>query len=141
MRREESRTPVARLSGHKQEQDDREDIVSQYRAHHVPTAGHTPDDDLTGYQVDATDGHVGKVSKYSRDLGPGFLVVHTGLWVLGKDVVIPSSAVLGIDHDARIVQLSRTKEQAKSAPVFDADTFLGDPRHRDQLGGRHGSGH
>ncbi|MFH0178006.1 PRC-barrel domain containing protein [Streptomyces cacaoi] len=115
--------------------------MSQYRAHHVPTAGHTPDDDLTGYQVDATDGHVGKVSKYSRDLGPRFLVVHTGLWVLGKDVVIPSSAVLGIDHDARIVQLSRTKAQAKSAPAFDADTFLGDPRHRDQLGGRHGSGH
>ncbi|WP_327180865.1 PRC-barrel domain containing protein [Streptomyces sp. NBC_01334] len=115
--------------------------MSQYRAHHVPTAGHTPDDDLTGYQVDATDGHVGKVSKYSRDLGPRFLVVHTGLWVLGKDVVIPSGDVLGIDHDARIVQLARTKAQAKSARVFDADRYLGDPRHRDQLGGRHGSGH
>lgn len=115
--------------------------MSEYRAHPVPTAGHTADDDLSGYQVDARDGHVGKVSKYSRDLGPRFLVVHTGLWVLGHDVVIPSDAVMGVDHDARIVQLSRTKAQVKSAPAFDVDTHLGDPRHRDQLGGRHGSGH
>jgi hypothetical protein len=121
--------------------DDREDIVSEHGAHRVPTAGHTADDDLTGYQVDATDGHLGKVSKYSRDLGPRFLVVHTGPWVLGKDVVIPSDAVMGVDHGARIVQLARTKAQAKSAPVFDEATHLGDPRHRDQLGGRHGSGH
>ncbi|SME89266.1 PRC domain containing protein [Streptomyces sp. Amel2xC10] len=115
--------------------------MSHHRTPHVPTAGHTPDDDLTGYQVDATDGHAGKVSKYSADLGPRFLVVHTGLWALGKDVVLPSDAVMGVDHDARIVQLSRTKAQVKSAPVFAEDTHLGDPRHRDQLGGRHGSGH
>ncbi|MER6345975.1 PRC-barrel domain containing protein [Streptomyces sp. NPDC001595] len=115
--------------------------MTEHHASHVPTAGHTPDDDLTGYQVDATDGRVGKVSKFSRDLGPRFLVVHTGLWVLGKDVVIPSDAVMSIDHVARTVVLARTKAQAKSAPVFDEDTYLGDPRHRDQLGGRHGSGH
>ncbi|MEU3277945.1 PRC-barrel domain containing protein [Streptomyces antibioticus] len=115
--------------------------MSHHRTPHVPTAGHTPDDDLTGYQVDATDGHAGRVSKYSADLGPRFLVVHTGLWVLGKDVVLPSDAVMGVDHDARIVQLSRTKAQVESAPVFAEDTHLGDPRHRGQLGGRHGSGH
>ncbi|MGW1725830.1 PRC-barrel domain containing protein [Streptomyces sp. NPDC002306] len=115
--------------------------MSDYRPRQVPTAGHTPDDDLTGYQVDATDGHVGKVSKYSRDLGPRFLVVRTGVWVFGKDVVIPSDTVMGVDHDARIVQVARTKDQVKSAQDFDVDTYLGDPRHRDQLGGRHGSGH
>ncbi|MFD7133908.1 PRC-barrel domain containing protein [Streptomyces sp. NPDC059894] len=109
--------------------------------HPVPTAGHTPDDDLTGYQVDATDGHAGKVTKYSRDLGPRFLVVHTGFWVLGKKVVLPSDVVMGVDHDARTVQVTRTKDEVRSAPPFDAETYLGDPRHRDQLGGRYGSGH
>ncbi|WP_330350873.1 PRC-barrel domain containing protein [Streptomyces sp. NBC_00582] len=115
--------------------------MSDDRTRRVPTAGHTADDDLTGYRVDAVDGHVGKVSEYSRDLGPRFLVVRTGPWVLGKDVVIPSDAVSGIGHDTRTLQLSLTKTQTKSSPVFDEDTYLGDPRHRDQLGGRHGSGH
>ncbi|MFJ5774426.1 hypothetical protein [Streptomyces sp. NPDC093094] len=146
-RRQASGTPVTRLGGQSYEEDSRyeddsrEDIVTEHRIPHVPTAGHTPDDDLTGYQVDATDGRVGSVSPHSRDLGRRFLVVHTGLWFLGKDVVIPSDAVMGIDHVARIVNLARTKAQAKAAPVFDEDTYLGDPRHRDQLGGRHGSGH
>ncbi|MFJ4690648.1 PRC-barrel domain containing protein [Streptomyces sp. NPDC088766] len=115
--------------------------MSEYREHSVPTAGHTPDDDLTGYQVDATDGRAGRIGKYSADLGPQFLVVRTGVWFLGKDVVLPADAVMGVDHRARIVQVSRTKDEVRSAPVFEVDTYLGDPRHRDQLGGRHGSGH
>ncbi|MFF0201317.1 PRC-barrel domain containing protein [Streptomyces sp. NPDC005017] len=115
--------------------------MTEHRTHHAPTAGHTPDDDLTGYQVNATDGRVGTVSKYSRDLGPRFLVVRTGPWFFGKDVVVPSEAVMGVDHVARIVNVARTKAGTKSAPVFDKDTYLGDPRHRDQLGGRHGAGH
>ncbi|GGW38625.1 PRC-barrel domain containing protein [Streptomyces galilaeus] len=115
--------------------------MSEYRGHTVPTAGHTPDDDLTGYRVDARDGHVGKVSKYTRDLGRLYLVVHTGIWFLGRDVVLPADVVMGVDHDVRTVQVSRTKGEVRSAPVFDAEKYLGDPRHRDQLGGRHGPGH
>ncbi|MFD4574583.1 PRC-barrel domain containing protein [Streptomyces sp. NPDC058417] len=115
--------------------------MSDYRGHQIPTAGHTPDDDLTGYRVDARDGHAGKVSKHSADLGRDFLVVHTGLPVLGKDVVVRADAVMGVDHRARIVQLSRTRDEVRDSPVFDVETYLGDPRHRDQLGGRHGSGH
>ncbi|WP_405652301.1 PRC-barrel domain containing protein [Streptomyces sp. NBC_00019] len=99
------------------------------------TAGHTPDDALTGYHVHAVDGEVGKIGAHSADLGPHHAVVHTGLPLLGKDVVIPSEAVSGIDHAAR------TKDQVKAAPVFDEEQYLGDPRYRDQLGGTRGSGH
>jgi hypothetical protein len=115
--------------------------MSEFSGHHVPTAGHTPDDDLTGYRVIAPDGPAGRVSKYSRDLGPHFLVVHTGSRLFGKDVVLPSDVVVGVRHDDRTVRLSRTKSEIGSAPAFDVDTYLGDPAHRDQLGGRHGSGH
>ncbi|MFF5497628.1 PRC-barrel domain containing protein [Streptomyces aquilus] len=115
--------------------------MNEFQTDHVPTAGHTPDDDLTGYHVQATDGEAGKIEKHSADLGPHHAVVHTGLPLLGKDVVIPSEAVSGIDHASRTVHLSWTKEQVKAAPVFDEEQYLGDPRYRDQLGGTQGSGH
>ncbi|WP_260333210.1 PRC-barrel domain containing protein [Streptomyces beigongshangae] len=116
-------------------------MMGDHLTDRVPTAGHTPDDDLTGYRVEAEDGRVGKVSKYTNDLGPGFLVVRTGVRFLAKDVVIPSDTVTDIDHETRLLRLSGGKEQIRTARVFDPDTFLGDPRHRDQLGGSRGSGH
>ncbi|MFI6035123.1 PRC-barrel domain containing protein [Streptomyces sp. NPDC051315] len=115
--------------------------MSEFSDSHVPTAGHTPDDDLTGYQVIALDGPAGKVSKYSRDLGRNFLVVRTGSRLFGRDVVLGSDVVVGVRHEDRTVRLSRTKSEIRSAPAFDVDRYLGDPAHRDQLGGRHGSGH
>lgn len=115
--------------------------MSEHGAQHVPTAGHTPDDDLTGYRVRTRDGRGGRVSKYTRDLGPRFLVVRIGPRFFGKEVVVPADTVAGVDHGGRVLRLSGTKEQLRAAPAFDPDTFLGDPRHRDQLGGRHGSGH
>ncbi|MFF8974536.1 PRC-barrel domain containing protein [Streptomyces sp. NPDC014995] len=115
--------------------------MSEFSGRRVPTAGHTPDDDLTGYRVIAPDGRAGRVSKYSRDLGRGFLVVRTGNRFFGRDVVLASDVVVGVRHADRTVRLSRTRSEIRSAPAFDVDTYLGDPAHRDQLGGRHGSGH
>ncbi|MFD3842926.1 PRC-barrel domain containing protein [Streptomyces sp. NPDC058642] len=115
--------------------------MNEFQSDQVPTAGHTPDDALTGYHVHAVDGEVGKIGAHSADLGPHHAVVHTGLPLLGKDVVIPVEAVSGIDHAARTVRLSWTKDQVKAAPVFDEEQYLGDPRYRDQLGGTQGSGH
>jgi hypothetical protein len=108
---------------------------------YAPTAGHTPDDDLTGYRVEAADGHIGKVDKHSADVDSQYLVVDTGVWILGKKVLLPAGVVTGIDNEDRTVHVARTKEQIKAAPEFDEDKHLGDPRYRDQLGGHYGSGH
>lgn len=54
---------------------------------YTPTSGHTPDSDLTGYRVEATDGHIGKVDKHSDEVGSQYIVVDTGIWIFGKEVL------------------------------------------------------
>ncbi|GAA3506877.1 PRC-barrel domain-containing protein [Streptomyces showdoensis] len=108
---------------------------------YVPTAGHGPDDDLTGYSVEAADGRIGKVDKYSAEIGNQYVVVDTGVWIFGKEVLLPASTVTAIDNEERRILVSLTKEQIRNSPEFDKDKHLGDPAYRDQLGGYYGSGH
>lgn len=106
---------------------------------YAPTAGHTPDLDFTGYTVEALDGRVGKVDKHSNDVGPQYLVVDTGPWILGKEVLLPAGTVEAVDHEAKTIRVGRTKERIKAAPEFDKEKHLGDPAYRDQLSGHYGS--
>lgn len=111
---------------------------------YTPTSGHTADADLTGYKVEATDGHIGKVDKHANDVGSQYLVVDTGPWIFGKEVLLPAGTVEAVDHEARTVRVARTKEQIKDAPEFDKEKHLGDPAYRDQISGHygtHGPGH
>ncbi|WP_367038928.1 PRC-barrel domain-containing protein [Streptomyces sp. Je 1-332] len=105
---------------------------------YTPTAGHGPDADLTGYKVEAADGHIGKVDKHSNEVANQYIVVDTGVWIFGKEVLLPASTVTAIDHEARKILVSRTKEQIKEAPEFDKEKHLGDPAYRDQIGGYYG---
>ncbi|MET8585514.1 PRC-barrel domain-containing protein [Streptomyces collinus] len=107
---------------------------------YAPTAGHTPDADLTGYAVEATDGHIGKVDKHSNDVGLQYIVVDTGMWIFGKEVLLPAATITLIDHDASTITVARSKEQIKRAPEFDKDKHLGDPAYRDQISGHYGAG-
>ncbi|MEU8591174.1 PRC-barrel domain-containing protein [Streptomyces sp. NPDC048664] len=107
---------------------------------YAPTAGHTPDTDLTGYKVEAMDGHIGKVDQHSNDVGSQYIVVDTGVWIFGKEVLLPAGTVTAVDHDDRTIRVARSKEQIKNAPEFDKDKHLGDPSYRDQISGHYGSG-
>ncbi|AJE85394.1 hypothetical protein SLNWT_5018 [Streptomyces albus] len=115
--------------------------MSEYLWNYQPTSGHTPDADLTGYKVEAVDGHIGKVDKHSDEVGAQYLVVDTGVWIFGKTVLLPAGTVDRVDHDERNIHVSRTKDEIKAAPEFDKEKHLGDPAYRDQLGGHYGSGH
>jgi hypothetical protein len=108
---------------------------------YTPTSGHTPDADLTGYRVEATDGHIGKVDKHSDEVGSQYIVVDTGIWIFGKEVLLPAGTITTITHEDKTVHVARTKDEIKSAPEFDKEKHLGDPHYRDQLGGHYGSGH
>ncbi|MET9949967.1 PRC-barrel domain-containing protein [Streptomyces sp. NPDC006339] len=105
-----------------------------------PTAGHLAGTELTGYKVEAVDGSIGKVDKHSDEAGDAYLVVDTGVWIFGKEVLIPAGAVVRIDPDERKVFVDRTKEQIKNAPEFVRDTHLHDPDYRHQLGNHYGLG-
>ncbi|MER5463283.1 PRC-barrel domain containing protein [Streptomyces sp. NPDC002668] len=115
--------------------------MSEHIWGYVPTSGHTADDDLTGYKVEATDGHIGKVDKYSTEVGSQYIVVDTGVWIFGKEVMLPAGTITRVDHEDKKIMVSRSKDEIKASPEFDKDKHLGDPAYRDQLGGYYSSGH
>ncbi|MFJ1704814.1 PRC-barrel domain containing protein [Kitasatospora sp. NPDC088346] len=67
--------------------------------------------DLVGYRVDAVDGHAGRVDRHSAYLDERHILVDTGVWVFGKEISVPMSAVADVDEDGRTVRLDLTREQ------------------------------
>ncbi|WP_327308539.1 PRC-barrel domain-containing protein [Streptomyces sp. NBC_01298] len=104
------------------------------------TSGHLAGADLTGYKVEAADGGIGKVDKHSDEVGDAYLVVDTGVWIFGKEVLLPASTVTRVDPQEKKVYVDRTKEQIKSAPEFHRDRHLGNAGYHEELGSYYGSG-
>ena len=93
--------------------------------------------DLVGYDVEATDGHIGKIDEASNDVGSRYVVVDTGPWIFGSKVVLPAGTVRRVDRGDRKVYVYRSKDEIKNAPKFDKDTYR-DPEYRDRLGEYYG---
>src|SRR6476646_3187229 len=79
--------------------------------------------DVTGFDVESLDGHVGKVDEATYDNGPGanergVLVVDTGFWIFGKKRMLPAGMISAVDPEKRQVLVACTKDQIKSAPDF-----------------------
>ncbi|MFJ6577001.1 PRC-barrel domain-containing protein [Streptomyces sp. NPDC091368] len=104
------------------------------------TSGHLAGTDLTGYKVEATDGSIGKVDKHSDQLDDSYLVVDTGVWIFGKEVLLPASTVIRVDPQDEKIFVNLTKEQVKNAPEFHRDKHLGDAGYRQDLGTYYGTG-
>ncbi|MFJ9338789.1 PRC-barrel domain containing protein [Streptomyces sp. NPDC101733] len=101
---------------------------------YAPGSGHLDGIDPTGFKVEATDGAIGKVDKHSYEMGDAYLVVDTGMWIFGKEVLLPAGTVTRVDHEERKIYVSRTKEQIKQAPEFVRDVHLDDRRYREEIG-------
>jgi len=95
--------------------------------------------DLTGYEVEALDGGIGKIDEASNDVGASFVVVDTGPWIFGKKVMLPAGVISRVDSAEEKVYVNRTKEQIKNAPEFDPDSYR-DDAYRGELGGYYGAG-
>ncbi|ATZ22202.1 PRC-barrel domain containing protein [Streptomyces lavendulae] len=96
--------------------------------------------DLTGYGVEALDGSIGKIDTHSDEVTDAYLVVDTGVWILGREVLLPAGLVTRIDHAAEKVYVDRTKDQIKAAPEFRRDEHLGKADRREALGTHYLSG-
>jgi len=72
-----------------------------------------------GFDVEATDGHIGKIDEMSTETDRGSFVVDTGFWIFGKKRLLPAASVRSVDHDAGKVYVSLTKEQVKDAPDYE----------------------
>jgi hypothetical protein len=84
--------------------------------------------DYIGYDVEATDGSIGKIDEASNDATGSYVVVDTGFWIFGKKRLVPAGAVTSVDHDNNKVFISMTKDQIKSAPDYDKDRWDDDSR-------------
>jgi hypothetical protein len=79
------------------------------------------DQDLVGYDVEATDGHIGKIDEASNDADRSHVVVDTGFWIFGKKRLIPAGVITRVDPTNTTVYLSMTKDQVKDAPDWHQD--------------------
>ncbi len=82
--------------------------------------------DVTGYEVEAADGKIGRVLRASLEEGSSYLVVETGPWILGKTVVLPAGAVTRVDRVNETVFVDLTKDEIKDAPEYDAEAGFRD---------------
>jgi hypothetical protein len=78
-----------------------------------------PEHNIVGYDVEATDGGIGKIDETSNLAASSYLVVDTGFWIFGKKRMVPAGVIRRIDDDDQKVYVSMTKEQIKSAPDFE----------------------
>ena len=51
--------------------------------------------DLTGWDVEAQDGHLGKIDEATYEVGRSYIVVDTGFWIFGKKRMIPAGSTIG----------------------------------------------
>ncbi len=79
--------------------------------------------DLTGFEVEASDGKVGKVEEAAYELGSSWLVVDTGPWIIGKKVLLPAGTIEQVDPEERKLYVDRTREEIKSAPEHDPSGY------------------
>ena len=77
--------------------------------------------DLSGFDVEATDGHIGKIDEATYDTSASYMVVDTGFWIFGKKRLIPAGVVDRIDTADEKVFVRMTKDQIKDAPDYDPD--------------------
>ena len=91
--------------------------------------------EIVGYDVEATDGSIGKVDKRSTEAGRDYLVVDTGFWIFGHKRLIPAGVVRRVDRDRHTVYVSMTKEEIKNAPDFDEAMTSTDDAYYDKYSG------
>ncbi|MFB7471463.1 PRC-barrel domain containing protein [Kitasatospora sp. NPDC056184] len=77
-----------------------------------PGSHHAADLTLVGYEVEATDGLLGRVDQDAGD----HLLVDTRPWVPGAPVLVPVGLVARIDHLELVVHLDCPRARVSSAP-------------------------
>ena len=95
--------------------------------------------DIVGFEVEATDGSIGKVHEATYDVGASRIVVDTGPWIFGKKVLLPAGVTERVDAVDKKVYVNRTKDEIKNAPEFD-ETAVSQDAYRTELGRYYGPG-
>lgn len=79
---------------------------------------------LIGFTIGGTDGEIGKVKEFYFDDSSWtirYLIVETGSWLFGRNVLISPEALLTPDWEGKIFPVRLTKEQIKNSPDIDTE--------------------
>ncbi len=80
--------------------------------------------ELEGYTIQATDGDLGRVHEFYFDEASGtirYLVVDTGGWLTGRQVLIGTEALGQPNHEDDRFPVNLTKAQIENSPPIDSD--------------------
>lgn len=81
-------------------------------------------DDLRGYDIKARDGEIGSVEDFLFDDATWtirYLVVDTGPWLFGRQVLISPQSVGEADWETGVLPVDLTKEQVENSPDVDLE--------------------
>jgi uncharacterized protein (TIGR02271 family) len=97
---------------------------------------HFGDDDVKGMDLYAADEKIGTVEDILVDDSGHFryLIINTGLWILGKRVLLPIGRARIEYNRKRVYAENLTKHQVETLPEFDDDTLV-DNDHEERVRG------
>ncbi len=79
---------------------------------------------LVGFTIGATDGDIGKVEEFYFDdttWTVRYMIVKTGGWLTGREVLISPEAILKPDWENKIIPVNLTRSQVENSPDIDND--------------------
>ena len=91
--------------------------------------------EVHGYAVQATDGDIGKIDDFFFDETEWrirYLLVDTGPWIFGKEVLISPEWVENVSWTERDVQVKVMREQVKDSPEYNPQRTV-DREHETML--------
>jgi len=94
---------------------------------------------IQGFEVNATDGDIGKVDEATYDVGSSYIVVDTGPWIFGRKVLLPAGVIQDIDLDNKKVLVRLTKDQIKNSPELDETMDYTSDVYREKVGSYYSS--
>src|SRR5919204_3954500 len=75
--------------------------------------------DLTGFDVEATDGQLGRVVRFHDEPSASYLVIDPGVTTTpGRSVVLPAGVIDTVDVDGRRVRVDLSTDTIRNAPTF-----------------------
>jgi uncharacterized protein YrrD len=80
--------------------------------------------ELKGYALQCSDGDIGKVEEFyfdDRYWTIRYLIVNTGNWLPGRQVLVSPHALMGMDTAKRQIAVNLTRQQIEAGPSLDTD--------------------
>ena len=79
------------------------------------------DIDITGYEVEASDGSVGKVDEVAHAGDADYIVIATGPLIFGGRTIVPGEAIVRIDPKEETIYIPYSKDQIGNAPEMEQE--------------------